>query len=151
MEPNFAAPLPLTLTASFSLTRVPMQLLKIVPALLAGVVFLGCKSSGNKTPEADARPKRTVTATTLPRPGERPTVRPVQAVNGRIIAVRDNLRFVVIDFGAGKMPKLEQRLWAYRLDQKVAELKVSGPYLGTTVAADITAGEAREGDLVKEQ
>jgi hypothetical protein len=58
---------------------------------------------------------------------------------------------VVIDFGTTKMPKLEQMLWVYRLDQKVAELKVSGPYLGTTVAADITAGDAREGDLVREQ
>jgi hypothetical protein len=128
-----------------------MQMLKIVTVFVTGVLFTGCKSSGPKEPATDTRPKRTVTATTLPAPGERGSVRPVQAVTGRIIAVRDALRFVVIDFGAGKMPKLEQRLWAYRLDQKVAELKVSGPYLGTTVAADITAGEAREGDLVKEQ
>jgi hypothetical protein len=47
------------------------------------------------------------------------------------------------------MPQLDQQLNVYRLDQKVAELKVSGPYLGSTVAADITAGEVLEGDLVR--
>jgi len=127
-----------------------MRMCKTVPVVLA-LVLVGCKSSRQQDAAVDSRPKRTVTSTVLPGPGERGSVRPVQAVTGRIIAVRDNLRFVVVDFGAGKMPKLEQKLWAYRLDQKVAELKVSGPYLGTTVAADITAGEAREGDLVREQ
>jgi hypothetical protein len=117
----------------------------------AGALILtGCKSS-SKQRNAEPGTQRTVSATTFPGPGERPSARPVQAVTGRIIAVREALRFVVVDFGAGKMPKLEQKLWAYRLDQKVAELKVSGPYLGTTVAADVVAGEAREGDLVREQ
>lgn len=128
-----------------------MQMPKFFAVLLSGVVLAGCRSSARKETGAEERPKRTVTATTFPAPGERGSVRPVEAVRGRIIAVRDTLRFVVIDFGSGKMPKLEQRLFAYRLDQKVAELKVSGPYLGTTVAADITAGEAREGDLIREQ
>jgi hypothetical protein len=49
------------------------------------------------------------------------------------------------------MPQLDQQLNVYRLDQKVAELKISGPYLGTTVAADVTAGEAMLGDLVRDK
>lgn len=110
-------------------------------------VCSGCKSAKKNEPVADKPPTRRVTAQTL----DKPSVRPVEAVRGRIIAVREPLRFVVVDFGTTKMPKLEQTLSVYRLDQKVAELKVSGPYLGTTVAADITAGEAREGDLVREQ
>jgi hypothetical protein len=111
----------------------------------------GCRSAKKDEPAAERTPGRRVTTQTLPGPGEKGAVRPVAAVRGRIIAVREPLRFVVIDFGTTKMPKLEQMLSVYRLDQKVAELKVSGPYLGTTVAADITAGEAREGDLVREQ
>lgn len=81
----------------------------------------------------------------------RPTVRPVDAVRGRVNSVRDDLRFVIVDFAGSKLPRLDQTLTVYRLDQKVAELKVSGPYRGTTVAADITAGDARPGDLVRDR
>jgi hypothetical protein len=120
--------------------------------LLLAVVCSGCRTAKkNPTTAAPAPSTRRITATTLPGPNDKPTVRPIQAVSGRIIAVREPLRFVVIDFGASKMPRLEQILSVYRLDQKVAELKVSGPFYGTTVAADITAGEVREGDLVREQ
>lgn len=72
-------------------------------------------------------------------------------MNGRVIAVKEPLRFVIVDFLNSRMPKLDQQLSVYRLDQKVAEIKVSGPYLGTTVAADVTAGEALEGDLVRDR
>ena len=119
---------------------------KIVIAAVLLSLCIGCKSTKKESgPEPVSN--RRATATTKPGPGERSTVRPIVAVSGRIIAVREALRFVVIDFGSTKMPKLDQRLFAYRLDQKVAELKVSGPYLGTTVAADIMAGEVKEGDL----
>jgi hypothetical protein len=138
---------PLTFPLTFSLIRLPMR--SFVPLVLMICFATGCQSRRPGEEQAPPRGERTVTATTLPAPGERPVIRPTEAVRGRVIAVRDNLRFVVIDFGAGPMPKMDQRLWAYRLDQKVAELKVSGPYLGTTVAADITVGETREGDLVR--
>jgi hypothetical protein len=124
---------------------------KITTICAAVAVCCGCHSASKKDSAAKPQPARKVTAEVVPNGSQKPTIRPVQTVNGRIIAVRDNLRFVVVDFGASKVPKLEQQLSVYRLDQKVAELKVSGPYLGTTVAADVTAGEAREGDLVREQ
>jgi hypothetical protein len=96
---------------------------------------------------------RTVSAKNIPAADDvnNPAVRAVNAVAGRIIAVRAPLRFVIIDFAGGRMPQLDQRLQVYRLDQKVAEVKISGPYLGTTVAADITAGDAFEGDLVRDR
>lgn len=122
--------------------------------VLVGVLVAlcgGCKSAKKDEPVAEKSPARRVTTQTLAGPNEKGAVRPIEAIRGRIIAVREPLRFVVLDFGTTKMPKLEQILSVYRLDQKVAELRVSGPYLGTTVAADITAGEAREGDLVREQ
>jgi len=114
----------------------------------------GCKSSS--TPRSiSAAPKtsRTVTAKVI---GEdagtnSPAVRPVNLLNGRIVGSRAALRFVVIDFQNSRMPQLDQVLHVYRLDQKVAEVKISGPYLGTTVAADVTAGEAGEGDLVRDR
>jgi hypothetical protein len=139
----------LTFDRGFLLIRASMRKIITLCALVA--LHCGCHSTKKNEAAAPTAPKKKVSAATAPGPSDRPTVRPVQAVIGRVIGVRDNLRFVVVDFGASKMPKLDQQLTVYRLDQKVAELKVSGPYLGTTVAADVTAGEAREGDLVREQ
>jgi hypothetical protein len=139
----------LTFDDWFSLIRLSMRNIVLIGMLV--VLCGGCKSAKKNEPSSEQASARRVTTQTWPGPNEKGAVRPVEAVRGRIIAVREPLRFVVIDFGTTKMPKLEQMLWVYRLDQKVAELKVSGPYLGTTVAADITAGEAREGDLVREQ
>ena len=139
----------LTFDDWFSLIRSSMRDIVLIGVLVA--LCSGCKSAKNDELAAEKAPTRRVTTQTFPGPNEKGAVRPVEAIRGRIIAVREPLRFVVIDFGATKMPKLEQMLFVYRLDQKVAELKVSGPYLGTTVAADITAGEVREGDLVREQ
>jgi hypothetical protein len=82
---------------------------------------------------------------------QKPSVRPVDAIRGRVVTVREDLRFLIADFAGAKMPRLDQQLSVYRLDQKVAEIKVSGPYRGTTVAADIVAGEARMGDLVRDR
>ena len=65
--------------------------------------------------------------------------------------MNDQLRFVIVDFVNQKLPRLEQKLVVYRLDQKVAEVKISGPYRGTTVATDITAGEAQMGDIVRDE
>jgi hypothetical protein len=49
------------------------------------------------------------------------------------------------------MPRLDQQLSVYRLDQKVAEIRISGPFLESTVAADVTAGQVLEGDLVRDR
>jgi hypothetical protein len=108
-----------------------------------------CKTS-ETAGTGSVKQNRTITATTFPSTNK-PVARAVNVVTGRIVGVRDPLRFVVIDFTNSRMPQLDQQLSVYRLDQKVAELKVSGPYLGTTVAADITAGEVLEGDLVRDR
>ena len=115
------------------------------------ILILACAPTGCRSSRPEASPEgsnRSASATLVT---NRPSVRPVEALNGRVIAVRDSLRFVIVDFPNSRMPQLEQRLSVYRLDQKVAEVKVSGPYFGTTVAADITAGQASEGDLVRDR
>jgi hypothetical protein len=70
-------------------------------------------------------------------------------MRGKVVALDSRLQFVVIDFSGTRLPPLEQKMNVYRLDQKVAEVRISGPYRNTTVAADITAGEVKYGDLVK--
>ncbi|MGZ8920997.1 MAG: hypothetical protein ACXW32_02665 [Limisphaerales bacterium] len=129
----------------------------LIAILVSALVLCGsaCKSSSGEgaSGTAPAKSNRTISAKNIPPAGEanQPAVRPVNVLAGRVIAVRAPLRFVIIDFAGGRMPQLDQKLFLYRLDQKVAEVKISGPYLGTTVAADITAGDALEGDLVRDR
>jgi hypothetical protein len=119
--------------------------------VIFSIGFTACKSGAKKeTQQTATATTKTPSTRTITVQTNSAVVRPADAVVGRVIAVRDQLRFVIIDFTGSRMPRLEQRLSVYRLDQKVAEVKISGPYLGTTVAADITAGDALPGDLVRD-
>jgi hypothetical protein len=71
-------------------------------------------------------------------------------VQGRIVSSYPALRFVVMDFALWGMPAIDQRLDVYRNNQKIGEVKVTGPAVDTSIAGDLTAGEARVGDEVRE-
>jgi hypothetical protein len=118
---------------------------------LAFLGWAGCKSSPKETQSNGGTKKTAAQTNEVATPGGKSVVRIVNALNGRIISVKDELRFVIVDFPNQKLPRLEQKLSVYRADQKVAEIKVSGPYRGTTVAADITAGNVSYGDLVRDE
>jgi len=134
-------------------------------AVFAGLLVAGCRSSrqeadlsaGQLPKKSRAKPSGGAAKNTAPAPPpanqvpQVPEVRAVEGFLGRIIAVRGHLQFVVVDFPNRALPRLEQRLNVYRLDQKVAEIRISGPYLGTTVAADVLEGMPNEGDLVKDR
>ena len=77
-------------------------------------------------------------------------VTPGQTIHGRVASVNAGGRFVVLTFPLGTMPALEKRLNVYREGLKVGELKVTGPQLDINIDADITAGECRVGDEVRE-
>jgi hypothetical protein len=131
-------------------------------AILIAALLLStsaCKSaSGGATPSTGAvnanrwtaRTDRTMSASSDAGTNA-PAIRPANVISGRIVGVQERLRFVIVDFTNSRLPMLDQQLSVYRLDQKVAELKISGPYLGTTVAADVIAGHALEGDLVRDR
>ena len=127
-----------------------MRYLPAILALVSTLALIACRSGDTpKQPVSTTITgrNRTATASTVP---NKPAIRPANVVSGRVVGVRDALRFVVVDFAYGRMPQLDQRLNVYRMDQKVAEVKISGPYRGTTVAADITLGDAMVGDQVRE-
>lgn len=83
-------------------------------------------------------------------PTRYPEVTPVTPVQGRVVFLNARLRFVIVDFAFHQMPRLEQRLGVYRAGRRVGEVRISGPADGTRVAADVMAGEADVGDLVRE-
>jgi hypothetical protein len=104
------------------------------------------ESSPWKTvPAKQAQPKK---AAAIVVPEAAPNTR-ILPFNAHIVSVKPDLRFVLIDFTNSRRPSLDERLSVYRVGQKVAEIKVSGPFLNTTVAADVLAGEAKYGDEVK--
>jgi hypothetical protein len=122
---------------------------RAIPCFVAAVLCAALMGCATSSPDSAEAPKnRTIQANLVT---NKPSVRPADTLNGRIIAVKEPLRFVIVDFSNSRMPRIDQRLNVYRLDQKVAEVKISGPYLDTTVAADIIAGQAYEGDLVRDR
>ena len=142
---------------------------------LVGLILAGCAAQSGKPNYMTQQPTRTplsqrkITTTVFTnQPGTEPIIQQTTAsqsqstptnmpppkirivpMTGRIASVNENLRFVVIDFTNSRRPTIEERLDVYRVGEKVAEIKVSGPYRNTTVAADIVAGEVRYGDEVK--
>ena len=78
-------------------------------------------------------------------------VTPGHSTTGRVAAVNSGGHFVVLTFPLGTMPALEKRLNVYRAGLKVGEVKVSGPQLDINIDADVTAGECRVGDEVREE
>ena len=75
---------------------------------------------------------------------------PLSPSAGRVVLVNASLRYVVVDFGLGNPPSAGQRMNVYRQGQKVGEVKISSQSRTNNFAADITAGEARAGDEVRE-
>ena len=132
-----------------------MPLLLTILVSFCALTLVACKSSDSGQPSVKAvkgknRPTGNAASATTSPATNKPAIRAANVVSGRVVGVRDALRFVIVDFANGRMPQLDQRLNVYRQDQKVAEVKISGPYRGTTVAADITVGDAMLGDLVRE-
>jgi hypothetical protein len=78
-------------------------------------------------------------------------VTPETGLVGKVASYNDAGRFVVVNFSGGRLPAVEQRLFVYRQDLKVGELKVDKWQMAENVVADLLAGEARPGDEVRDQ
>ncbi len=79
-----------------------------------------------------------------------PRIMPVDRNQGRVASVNERLRFVVVDYSLSPMPKIGQRVYLYRDGAKTGELRIAGPSMGTTIIADLLQGDAKIGDLARE-
>lgn len=120
----------LTATGGMALTPAMQRVSWI--AVLAVLLTAGC--------QIPAKTKRTAPATVVP-------VNPIQ---GKVAFLNADLKYVVVDFSLGRLPKPDQKLNVYRAGQKVGELRVSNQAISVNFAADIIAGEAKLGDEVRE-
>lgn len=122
-------------------TRTPLSQRKATATVVTNSIP-PLESPANQPPPS----YQPVTQTTTPPPRAR-----IVPVTARIASVNDRLRFVIVDFTNSRQPTIDERLSVYRVGEKVAEIKVSGPFRNTTVAADILTGEVKYGDEVKTQ
>lgn len=102
-----------------------------------GLILVGCST-----------PKNTPPPSPVAKPAEPPTPRmvPVTSLFGRIVQVNAALRYAVIDFGVGNIPRPGDRLDVFRAGQKVGEMRVSNQARGGIIAADIMTGDVQELD-----
>ena len=112
--------------------------------LLAIVALAGCSArrpAGTQAPSPGAAISRTNTLAVTPA---------LSTVQGKVAHVNPSARFVVLTYPIGRLPPVERRLSVYRNGMKVGELKVTGPQRDQNTVADITAGEAKAGDEVRD-
>ncbi len=125
--------------------------------MMAGLLA-GCRGPASETSEfqsvrSPVPPRAGVTTRSSPQrdaPARAvPRVGVSEAPRGRVVSVNASLRFVVIDFGLGRMPSVGTRWGVYRGGLKVGEVKITGPQEETNIVGDITSGDARSEDEVR--
>ncbi len=129
-----------------------------VAVLMAVMLSFGCasKPKEEKNPFVDqatvtkSSPPPKEKAPRKPKDDGKPDVAPSHDMAGKVVMVNDSLRYVVVDFGFGRVPAPEQRLGVYRAGNKVAEIKVSAHSRNSNFAADIITGTVAMGDEVKQ-
>ena len=107
-----------------------------------GLLLTGC---GSTPADPFSRPPGS-TGLAIP-PSSQETL--LHAVIGKVKYINPSLRFVVIEFPVGRMPGADQRLDVYRAGERIGRVKITGPFLEISVAADIVFGDAAVGDEVR--
>jgi hypothetical protein len=116
--------------------------MKFFPSLMlafAGLLLAGC---------VHRQPAHPAAVVNAPPPA---IVTPDASLAGKVVSYNSVGRFVVLNFPAGRLPKMDQKLFLYRAGLKVAELNVTGPQSDDNTVADVVSGEARVGDEVRDQ
>lgn len=131
-----------------------MRFVLLLAALAAAVVFSGCARTKKPKPvfqpvsTANSATNRITTASTAQNPS---IVTLAEALTGKVSSANNDLKFVVLTFPVGQMAHINQKLNIYRAGLKVGELNVTGPQREDSIVADITAGEAKTGDEVRDK
>ena len=98
--------------------------------LLLAVSLTGCAWMKHKPAASKSAPVASKTIVT-----------PDESLAAKVIKVNTVGRFAVLNFPEGQMPKTDRRLFLYRGGLKAAEVKITGPQQGTSIVADIVAGD----------
>ena len=113
--------------------------------LLACFIVSGCGS--HRTPPEQPASAPTTSVTNNPEP----IVTPDNSLSAKVVRYNPVGRFVVLSFPVGQMPQPGQTFFLYRAGVKVGEIKITGPQRDNDTVADLTDGDAQEGDDVRQQ
>lgn len=125
--------------------------------VVAAGCLCGCRTHDDAEGTAPAKPTPTRGGGLVrPAPTSDPTnAAPVATTtlpaSGRVHSVNPGLRFLVVDYTLGGMPPLQSRLTVYRNNEKIGEIRLSGPERNGFVAADILEGILQVGDEIRTQ
>ena len=110
-------------------------------------------STGTASVTSTTNTINTPSPTTPPHPTNTPhqelIVTPAVTPKGKVMRVNEGARFAVLNFPVGDLPPVGQRLDVYRHGLKVGEVKITGPQQDDNTVADITNGQAQEGDELR--
>ena len=129
-----------------------------VYVLAAGLITAGCRSPGVKQsanpatvwPDVPGMSAGTApVSSTTNASHQELIVTPAVTPKGKVMRVNEGARFAVLNFPVGSLPAVGQRLDVYRHGLKVGEVKITGPQQDDNTVADITNGEAQEGDELR--
>jgi hypothetical protein len=118
-----------------------MKTIFLIAVLLVTVLASGCAWFRHKP--ATARPVAKVETKTI--------VTPDASLSARVVSVNLVGRFVVLNFPVDQLPKTGQPFFLYRAGLKSAEVKITGPQQDNNIVADLVSGDARVGDIVRDQ
>lgn len=107
----------------------------------AALLAAGCASAPKQEDESAASRRS--------KPKAPEVVAPANELAGKVVLVNEPLRYVVIDFGYGRVPQADQRLNVFRQGAKVAEVRISSQSRSANFAADIITGTVQTGDEVR--
>ena len=113
--------------------------------LFCAVLALGCKSTNTSSPDDLGA----VTDSVRRASASRDSVAPASPAPAKIVLVNTQLRYVILDFAATRLPGSGQRLSVYRNSQKIGQIRTSSESSGTNIAADIIFGDLQLGDEVR--
>jgi hypothetical protein len=78
-------------------------------------------------------------------------VTPDNSLTAKVVSYNSVGRFVVLNFPAGEVPKIDRTVFLYRGGLKVAEARITGPQNDNNIVADLLTGDAQTGDEVRDQ
>ena len=128
-----------------------MRYLLLLTAFGGWLFLSGCAGGKTRGPSSRLLPKQNAAATNAAGTEPKLIVTPENGLTGKVAQVNSSLRFVVLNFPLGQMPAPDQQLTVYRRGLKVGEVKVGVQQLNDNIVADIVAGEAQPGDVVRDR
>jgi hypothetical protein len=80
---------------------------------------------------------------------KRPVVTQETMLVGKVISVKADLGFAVLNFPVGSVPGFDRHLSVYRQGVKIGEVKVTGPQQEDNIVGDIVSGQVQPGDEIR--